>query len=493
MADLQNLIKTILADTKFDPDGNLASKVYRDEPILLTASQMERYTPSKYLAMRKIARRGWPHQSSEAEIFYEQGKFMEDFEDDFDYQGDFLKYFPTYQSMNDQQLRGYFSWRTKVRGGRIEKTPLSFVFVYIYELLNQIGPRTPEEGFQTLKNFWLAYLDLAPQINGYFKIWLKDYVVYHNLAPALLADFSENTFDQAVLTLLDHRSRTADEVFSSLNSLSSYKLENSRFFKQFPEEVKGVTYDVFAAFSDHYRQKRKNLCEKFFGKIYASPYFMFKSAVFYERTLHQDYVYPVNTIHKYICKDGNWTCERFFPYGDKSRLLGDLLKTIDFHMRRKYDFKSTLKPAKATKTLETIVDKAIDNFRDKQRRAARADIQIDLSKLRSIRQASLETQGKLIIDEPGPVETPEIPTNETSGPENELVLSETEYGLLSRLLYGRSYEDYARSKGSMLSVLIEAINEKLFDRFGDTVIIEADGRPELIEDYAAELKEIIKA
>ena len=34
---------------------------------------------------------------------------MEDFEDDFDYRGEFVRYFPTYQAMNDAQLRGYFS------------------------------------------------------------------------------------------------------------------------------------------------------------------------------------------------------------------------------------------------------------------------------------------------------------------------------------------------------------------------------------------------
>lgn len=489
MADLQKLIQTILADTKFDSSGNSASKVYRDEPILLTASQMERFTPSRYLAMRKMARSGGLHQALEANIFYEQGKFMEDFEDDFDYQGCFLRYFPTYQSMNDQQLRGYFSWRTKVRQGRIEKTPLSFVFVYIYELLNQIGPRSIEEGFYALKDFWRAYQDLDPQINSYVRIWLKDYVVYHNLAPALLDDFSENAFDQAVLTLLDHRLLTSEEVFSALNSLSSYNLGNSIFFKQFPDEVKEITYDVFSSFSDYYGQKRKrNLCEKFFGKIYASSYFMFKSAVFYNRASHQDYTYSVNDIHKYMCKNGRWTCERFFRYGDKSRQIGDLLKNIDFHMRRKYNFKSTLKPAKTTKMLEAIISKIIGNFQEKQRLVARAEISIDISKLQSIREASLETQSKLIIEEPGSIEISAAKT----GPENETGLNDAEHGLLSRLLDGRPYEGYARSKGLMLSLLIDSINEKLFDHFGDTVIIEIEGRPELVEDYVDELKDMIK-
>ena len=56
-------------------------------------------------------------------------KGMEDFEDDFDYHGTFIRYFPNYQAMNDLQLRGYFSWRTKVRRGEVGRTSLSFAFV----------------------------------------------------------------------------------------------------------------------------------------------------------------------------------------------------------------------------------------------------------------------------------------------------------------------------------------------------------------------------
>ena len=62
---------------------------------------------------------------AEALIFCKQGKFMEDFEDDFDYRGEFVRYFPTYQAMNDAQLRGYFSWRTRIRRGEINRTSLS--------------------------------------------------------------------------------------------------------------------------------------------------------------------------------------------------------------------------------------------------------------------------------------------------------------------------------------------------------------------------------
>ncbi|UQZ90474.1 hypothetical protein C4J81_15165 [Deltaproteobacteria bacterium Smac51] len=489
MADLKNFIKAILSDTKFDPGGNSASKVYRDEPILLTASQMERYTPSKYRAMRKMAQGSAFSNKSEARIFCEQGKFMEDFEDDFDYQGQFVRYFPTYQGMNDNQLRGYFSWRTKVRRGQVEPTSLSFAFVYIYELLNQIGVKSPEEGYYTLKDFWTAYREIAPQIDPYVETWLKDYIVYYNLDKSLLEDFFEVNFDQRVLTLLNHKSHSADEVFAALNFLSSYDLENSRFFKQYPMDVKSVTYDVFSAYSDYYgRKRKKTLCEKLFGKVCSSSYFMFKSAVFYRKVRHRDFVYEINELHKYSCHNGNWTCARFFHYSDKNKQIGAMLKTIDFLMRGKYNFKSTLKTGKATKTLEALIEAAIDELGMKRQQAARSEIRIDLSRLQDIRTASLATQSKLIVEEPEEVDAPVI--SEKVAAENKAGLSDVEIQFISRLLHGQAHDELIRSGGLMLSVLIDSINEKLFEQFGDTVIVEAGDGPELVEDYVDELKEM---
>ncbi len=492
MVDIQKLIDRILSDDKFATSGNFASRVYRDEPILLTASQMEGFTPSKYRAMRKIAGRHEYYPESEAKIFWEQGKFMEDFEDDFNYQGDFVRYFPTYQAMSNQQLRGYFSWRTQVRRGVINKTSLSYVFVYIYELINQIGVGTPLAGFRMLRDFWQTYKEIDHRIDGYVRMWLKDYVIYNNLEKSELIGLTDEEFDKSVLILLDYESYGAEEIFNALNSLSSYNLLNSRFYRKYPDEVKNVVREVYSQLFDHYGRKGKNsLIQKYFGKMYKGTYFLFKSAVFYDRKKHPDYIYEINQIHSYTCKNGLWSCERLFRYGDKNRQIGSLLKTIDFLMRRQYGFKSTLKTGQTTKILENIITGAIDKYRPKPTAMSRQEIEIDLSKLQNIREAALETQKKLIVDDYDDSDIPDLKPLKTE-PRNGLDLSENEYSLMRSLLYGRAPGESLESKGRMLSVLVDSINQNLFELFGDTVITEADGRPELIEDYIDDLKEMIK-
>jgi len=472
--------------------GGFQSKVYQDEPILITAAQLENYPPPKYREMRKIG--GIEHElESKAKIFYKQAKFMEDFEDSFDYRGRFERYFPTYQDMDHSQLRGYFSWRTKVRRGIIEKTQLSFAFAYIYELLNQIGVSSTEEGFHQLKNFWAAYREFDTGLDRYVTLWLKDYVVYNNMSKSLLENCPDGGVDGRVLTLLNYEAHDADTMFSTLKSMSPYSLENSKLFKQYPDDVKNVVYDVFSKLADHLSKNGKNgrdsFCERFFGRLNASSYIMFKSAVFYHHADRNGFVYEINDIYRYECKNGNWSCVRLLPYKGQLRNVGALLKTIDSFMRPKYGFKSTLKAEETTEAIHNIITEAIDRCLENKRKAALPKIEIDVSKLQNIRNVALEIQNKLTVEEffEEEANAPEIVERE-----GRAGLNDVEYRFMKCLLYGTAYDDLVKSEGLMLSMLIDAVNERFFDTFGDTVIIDDGGKPALIEDYVGELKGIIK-
>ena len=67
-------------------------------------------------------------------------------------------------------------------------------------------------------------------------------------------------------------------------------------------------------------------------------------------------------------------------------------------------------------------------------------------------------------------------------------LDAAEYRLLQCLLYGGD-RSWVRGEGYILSVLLDSINDKLYDVFLDSVLDE-DGTP--LEDYLDELKEMVK-
>lgn len=475
--DINELIETVILKTK------TSENEYRDEPIIRTAADMIKFTPPKYREMRLLAKYNFDNESDKT--FYEQGKFMEDYEDDFDYNGDYSRYYPTYQTMNDRQLRGYFSWRTKVRKGDITQTSLSFAFIYIYEILNQIGVETPEEGFWTLKKFWNVYKEFDFRVDRYLKLWLADYIVYYNLDKALFNEIPDMNFNNEVVVLLNYSDHTSDEIFNALISLSTYNLQNSKFFKQYPDDVKNVVVNVYGRLFEYYEKNRKiGICEKFFGKVLISPYNMFNSAVFYDRN-NKNFEYEINQVTKFISRNGNWTCKRFLCYKDKNKKTGELLKAIDSLMRQKYNFKSYLK-AETIKLYQDIINEETDKYQEAKRKAALPKIEIDISKLQDIRNTSIETQNKLIVEE-SVEDLPQIaPVEEKQT--NTLNLSDVEYSFIKCLLNKAPYNDLLKTRGIMLSVIVDSINEKLFDLFNDTVIIYEEDKPVVIEDYLDELK-----
>ena len=72
-------------------------------------------------------------------------------------------------------------------------------------------------------------------------------------------------------------------------------------------------------------------------------------------------------------------------------------------------------------------------------------------------------------------------------------LDETETAVLRAVLNGENGAAAAKAGGRMLSVVIDAVNDKLFDRFGDTVIYDDGDRPAVYEDYEEELKGLTQA
>lgn len=490
-------------------EGASASRLYRDEPIpgMPEQARSAGEFPEKYRKMRKLAWSGGFCTESEAALFYRQGKFMEAFEDDFAFDGEFVRYFPTYQAMSDQQLRGYISWRSRVRRGMVEKSSLSFAFVYLYELLNQIGTGTPEEGFFKLKCFYESYRKLNPAIERYAKLWLRDYVVYYNLDRSLLEGM-ESDADRAILTLMHPSSHSADEVFQALLLLSPYRMENSGFFKRHSEDVKHVSVGVFAALSEYYGKNRRNsLCEKFFGKLQIGVrYNMFRSAVFFDRLRRREYEYEISEICRYRCCGTSWSCDRLLRYKEKLKELGSLLRSIDVLMRREYAFPFALKEGKSTLLFLRVIQSEIGKFLESKRKRERLEITLDLSRLPGIREDALATQKRLIAEAPEGEEAPppgRAPSRASSSAlslsaplaslpreeeEGSMPLSEEEQGFLLCLLGKGEWASFARERKLLPSVLVDSINEKLFGRFGDTVIGYAGDFPEVIEEYSEELR-----
>lgn len=512
-ARIQALIDDLLAGKKTPQPSTVTERVYGDEPILRRAAQLPRRQtaqtsqpapspsePSKIRQMRKLNTMYGYAARLDAKTFLRQAKFMADYEADRPWEGYCELYYPSYESMTDRQLEGYFTWRSWVRAGRLEDAPRGFVQVYCFELLNGIGVDTPEAAYEQLTQLQALCQD-DPTLRHQLRTWIHDLVVWHGMDPSLLPEAQHGSdFQEQINTLLHYRERPHRAVCEALAAISSYRLENARFYKLHPDEVSEVVWRVFDALWDFHEKNRKtSLCEHLIGRHFESVYYMFPSVLRDRNEIHEDTVYQVSELHQFICKNGSWTQKRFFAHSGKSKPAGALLRQIDYCLRQAYGFKSTLKPAEITKVWQGIIDKVIAAFmaeraqkeqleRDLAAAAAKQAVAIDLSKLQGIRSAALVTQQKLIVDEEELYDEPE-PVAEAV-PEAAQAADTDEVRLLRCLLYDRPL-DWVRAEGKLLSVLVDAANERFYEEFADTVLDYDGETPVLIEDYIDDLKGII--
>lgn len=491
------MIETVLSDKKLSDET-----VYRDVPLIFTAAQMKNYMPPEYAAMKKLGVARRCAYAPTSEIFYRQGKLMEEFTDDYDYRGDFTRYYPTYADLKSEELRGYFSWRTRLRQGDVKQAPMPFAFLYLYELINLIGVSSPEDGFLKMKGFAQDYGRLDRRILPYTGKWLVDYAVYYQLEPSLLTDLPALKNDAALIVLMDYPNKTPAEITAALEVFSSYKITDSAFYKKQPQAVDDVVSRVFRILAEHYEKKPGgSIFTSLFGRPVQQYYGLFESAVFYQQAPHEDCVYEINRICRFICRNNSWREERFYPVRDKAGRLGALLKDIDCCLRKTYGHRSSLKYIEISALFETAIHQAIAGHAKAKRESERAAVEIDVSKLREIRAAADLTREKLIVEEseeaepvnpPAFVPAPEPEPAPVSEPVDGCELDVPCRVVLSALLTGGNAENAARECGIMLSLAIDHINDALFDRFGDTVIVFEGDAPEVIADYTDELKGMLQ-
>lgn len=497
MTDIKDILESVLTDEKLLGSRSFRDKVYSDQPILKRASQIKTpRTPQKIKDMKALAYTPEAYWKTSAWLFYTQGTFMADYSDVYEYNADFVKYYPTYRDLDTEQLRGYFSWRSRVRRGLYDDAPLPFIYMYAYEMINNIGISSPEEGLAQLKKLTQRYGDRNGEFRKLLIRWTVDYCVYYRLPPESVGDVADIVFDRSLLTLIHWEKADDEELFSAMLALSGYPVEQSRFYLQYPEKYKRAAVRVFRSLSAFFRDHRKNpLCDKLFGRMTEMNCRMFEAAVFYDRNTTRNADYALSEIHSYTCRNGVWRCRKYYGSRGRNSQLGELLKTLDALMRQRCDFRYKLRPAEISKTTLSLISRELDAIDEEDRRAKAMKIEIDLSKLEGIRAAADITRDKLIVEDEvtEPAELPPVTKPEPVHQEEQTdsPLSEGEKRFLSALLSGGDWSAAAREAGEMPSLLADSINDKLFDLFGDTVIDYSADSPEIIDDYADELRRLV--
>jgi hypothetical protein len=317
--------------------------------------------------------------------------------------------------------------------------------------------------------------------------------VYYELDSSLADDLNDIIYDKKLLSLICWTERSDDELFEAIDYLSAYQLKKSLFYCAFPDDMKEVLVRAYKKLAEFFRDKRRNsLCDKLFGNISETKYVPFASSIFYDRQTLRNCEYKLNDIHSFSCVNGKWKCRKYNGNRNRNGHLGDIVKAVDSLMREKCDFRHKISFDDISKNAEKIIRSEIDAYFEEKRRKDAMKIEIDVSKLGRIRRAADITRDKLIIEEDF---LPELMIEKKPEMQQEKsknsILDADETVFLEAMLFGGDIKEAADKCGKMLSILCDLINEKMFEIFSDTVIDCSCEPPEIIEDYAEELKKMI--
>ena len=470
--------------------------VYRDEAIRPRFQPPEETLPSLLRAARSLESGTYGGWQSREVIFIKQAKLLVNYEDDYAYSGNVVRYYPTYQSLTDQELRGYFSWRTKLRRGDMQKAPATFAFLYIYELLNQIGVEEPMEGYRKLKAFEAAYGQLDDTVLPYLQRWLFDYILYYHLPTDLLLDSEQAVFDRNLLVLQETAQYDTPRILEAVKFFAPKWLGRSRFYAQHREDMDTVIAGVLRGISEHHAARSKRtMVEQYFGPRRIQQVSLFDTAVFLNKTRGEDREVILDPLCVYRCRRGLWSAEKYSISSRGNPKLEDLMKTVDSVMRELYQDRHPVKPALDTKWILKLIAEQIHSLLDEKKAAEAKKLHLDYGKLDKIRSDAAVTRDKLIVDEEEEVSfpQPEEPRQEPAAPQPgeipDTPLTQQESRFLRCLLYGGDLS-WLRQEGLIPSVLADSVNEKLYDTFLDTVLT-VEEQPSPVEDYLDELKEMV--
>ncbi|AZK47917.1 TerB N-terminal domain-containing protein [Paenibacillus lentus] len=436
----------------------------------------------------------------------------------------FHAYWPTYEQMQPRQLRWYLYWRGEVRSGRYPDTDLSYLFVYLYELIHGVGWSEPAEGYELMRRVWLAYRERYPELDGYVREWLYDYSLVFELEvpPAEPLQKLPRGLSRELKELEWKRRFTAEPLvltWDMLRTMIDYDVEKSRFYTGQGRKDLQLYVPKVVSIVDAYLFKSEGarLLERFMPREKKVSRPLFRTAVYdhelYGRSISVS-VLPISEhlpLRSFLTQLARFTENKLRELaGFRGKLRGITIEPAveelvvrylhrDLEQRKVEKARVHLSKVKINTVKLHRLQRESDEVRDML--MAEEQVEIDFERLQIepvLRAGSMSAYSKRrdeeVSSEGGKqVEiAAEAAATGLSQEWRELFaqLSGAHRELLSVLLNGENTAArfrIAEQAGSMPELLLDEINEISMEWMGD-LLVDGD---EIVEEYRAELQSML--
>ena len=301
----------------------------------------------------------------------------------------FFCYWPKYSDMDESQQKWYFYLRGCIRRDEYPETDLSYLFVYIYEILNLIGVQDAAEGYRKLLKIQSVYGEKYPSLQHYLNEWIYDFVHVYDCGitvAQLLEDLPELP-ERGLNELLMEMS--VGDAFRiplwALERLSKYKITNSKFYQRNNQElISRCIPEALCEIDKQLRKKGKGLLDTYAAlKIHNDVITAFGGAL-----VEKQRAYTIRCRH--------------YQNGLKlSAYLKNAIRYAENVLRAQQKYSARLQGIELDERSRTWIDAYISSLSKKKERNAfekktTTKISLDIEKLNQLRSDSDEVREALI-------------------------------------------------------------------------------------------------
>lgn len=428
----------------------------------------------------------------------------------------FFSYIPQYRQLTRSQAHFYFWFRDNARDGRYISADLSYILLYVYEIINLPDLIAPEKGIELLCGLYLAYRKEHRELDRYMPEWLCDYCLIHRLpVPRCLVPLFPFIVSRSSLKEFyfpgDLRTGSLEEAAGILiAAVSDYQYTASRWYGAYKADYERHIPAAVAAALEAMRTAKTGL---------------FDENMFRTVTLSRD-AFCGSLCEHNIKRRIDVEVDSFSRIHECRGMMTTTVKYAENQIRARHRLKSRL----ATTGILPEAKAAIDVYfgrelpqaqrqREEEIPAYEAyydapDLPFTAADARAIEESSwgmteLLTEkspeevaraaelapgedwaepvsGEVSFDVPPDGNAPAEETAPKSALRDESAVKDA----LRTLLSGGTLKETAERWGLFCDDLAARVNEEAYDRIGDVVLV-GDGTWELIPDYREDVEEWI--
>ena len=517
-----NKVNETFNSYKIDPKKFNQNK-YTNEPV----NQTEQFSieKKKISRLRQMKTLSASNVTDTNKLFYLQGTFMDDYVDNYDINVPCNKNNPVYNNLTIYQLRSYFSWRTLIRNKLYKQTEQSYVFLYIYELLNKIGVKNEIDGLNKIIDLWQNYRVFDNSFDKYLSNWVKDYYIINriNIDFNLIEEEfpiknNDNLEDISEILIGNYENK-----LEFLDSISNYHILKSKIMEhKYSFLINLVIPEIFKNLDKYFSENNLSFVNITFGEFKKKYWNVYENAIYFNNKLESDFVFKFKNLETYYRKGNNYYKETFELSQYSKCIVGYILKNIEITLRECLKFSKNLKvnissldelssnaelySVVTDKKFNMIINNTIKKYLIEHKteinniitKEKKEEIVIDANKFNEIRKSSSRIQEKLIVEEETYLEKEEQIEVEIINSSQDIFknlidnLNTVELDFLKKIINNEPRNnliDYSKQNNILFEIMIENINKVALETIGDNLIEDNSDEIIIYAEYIDALKE----